>query len=83
MCPDEKVLVFQAFITSQIHGYKLMTLADKYVGGVGDITLWVGVVFLCRYYICLWQEISPFMHIFLKISIYVRVNTFWLQLCQN
>lgn len=45
LCPDEKVLVFQAFITSQIHGYKLMTLADKYVGGVGDITLWVGVVF--------------------------------------
>ena len=45
MYPDEKVLIFQAFITSQIHSYKLITLADKYVGGVGGITLWVGVVF--------------------------------------
>lgn len=46
MYPDENVLVFQAFVISQIHGYKLMNLADKCVGGVGDgITLWVGVVF--------------------------------------
>ena len=45
MYSDEKVLIFQAFITSQIHSYKLITLADKYVGGVGGITLWVGVVF--------------------------------------
>lgn len=46
MYPDEKVLVFQAFVTSQIHGYKLMNLDDKCVGGVGgNITLWVGVVF--------------------------------------
>ena len=43
MYSDEKVLIFQAFITSQIHSYKHITLADKYVGGVGGITLWVGV----------------------------------------